>query len=181
MSFDYLTSGVVGVIAGILGVLISAVIQPLWAGKIAGKRKIREQKLDVLKDLTATKFTLFSDKKAAEAINYIPLLFVKDKKVLDAYVHYHEIYLTSPLNEALGLRFNNLIVEIARNVGITIHPIDLQRRPVICMKDTLEQEELPKKVYCENQLEYVLQQINILSLRIQSLEQNAKQKESEAK
>jgi hypothetical protein len=123
---------IISLFSGILG---GGLISPLLANNLNKKRILGEQKSQILKDLMATRFNSPNDQRAAEAINFIPVLFAMEKNVLTAYANYHSATLNN--SSDLANRFNELIVEIAKNIGINLHPADLMKTPIFSKKTVL--------------------------------------------
>ncbi len=128
-------------LSAIFGALVSIIANVAFSNYMQGRRVIKEQKIQILRDLMATRFNSPLDQKAAESINFIPVLFMGKEKVIKAYEDYcHFIYTNS-----CGHKFNTLVAEIAKDVGITFKPTGLMLPPIYSKKLELEQYEFNKK------------------------------------
>ncbi|QGP80888.1 DUF6680 family protein [Sphingobium sp. CAP-1] len=121
--YEWLT--LVGVIVGpIIAVLIS-----LW---IENRRRDRDQKLIILRQLLTTRH-LVGDPNYSAAVNLIPVEFAGKRAVLDAYREFIEAVqlVPSPENQERVIaksvaKQTRMIFEIAKSIGFKIAETDIQ-------------------------------------------------------
>jgi hypothetical protein len=130
----------VPVFAALIGALIGA-----WINNGLQTKRIRkEQKAQLLKDLMATRFDSQNDQRAAEAVNFIPVLFAGCQKVLDSHADFHSAVINHQNDRAVC--FNNLVVAIAKNIEIDLHPVDLMRTPLFSGQRVLDDNQTRTKL-----------------------------------
>lgn len=115
---------------GAMAALIGFFVNHFIANSLQTRRLLKEHKAQLLKELMATRFSSSLDQKAAEAINFIPVLFANEEKVRERYAIYHSAIINGFSSRDISNKFNSLIIEMAKNIGINLDHIDLMRDPI---------------------------------------------------
>jgi hypothetical protein len=123
-------------LSGAVGALFGAFITVFLTDSLQRKRILKEQKAEILRSLMATRFMSGNDQLAAEAINYIPVLFAEDKNIMEAYTNFHLASISN--RENVSLTFTELVASIAKELGINIRSTDLMRTPILSKKRVVE-------------------------------------------